>query len=72
MAATWTVAKSETLSGTTVATYTLGSTGDAWGHTWTAAQLSTANFRIRITNATTQSNKDYRLDSVAATVQYTP
>jgi hypothetical protein len=55
-----------------VATYTLGSTGDAWGHTWTAAQLSTANFRIRITNATTQSNKDYRLDSVAATVQYTP
>lgn len=68
----WTAAKSATLGGTAVTTYTLGAVNDVWGHTWTAAQLSTANFRIRLTDATTQSNKNYRLDYLAVTVQYTP
>jgi len=69
---TWTTAKSVSLSGTAMTTYMLGSTSDTWGHTWTAAQLSTANFRVRVTDATTQSNKDYRLDYLAVSVQYTP
>jgi hypothetical protein len=69
---TWTTAKSVTLSGTAVSTYTVGGTNDVWGHTWTASQLSTANFRVRLTDATSQANKDYRLDNVAVTVQYTP
>jgi hypothetical protein len=70
--ATWTTAKSVTLSVTTVATYTLGSAADTWGHTWSAAQLSTTNFRVRVTDATNQPNKDYRLDYLAVTVNYTP
>jgi hypothetical protein len=69
---TWTTAKSVTLAGSAVATYTLGSAADAWGHTWTAAQLSTTNFRVRVTDATNQPNKDYRLDYLAVTVNYTP
>jgi hypothetical protein len=69
---TWTTAKSVTLSGTAIVTYTLGAANDAWGHTWTAAQLSTTSFRVRVTDATSQSNKTYRLDYLAVTVQYTP
>ncbi len=68
----WTTAKSVTLSGTAIATYTFGSASDTWGHTWTAAQLSTANFRVRLTDATSNPNKDFRLDYLAVTVQYTP
>jgi hypothetical protein len=70
--ATWTTAKSVTLSGSAVTTYTLGAASDTWGRTWTAAQLSTSNFRVRVTDATTQNNKDYRLDYLAVTVSYTP
>lgn len=68
----WTPAKSVTLTVSTVTTFTLGSSSDTWGHAWTAAQLSTSNFRVRVTDATTQNNKDYRLDYLAVTVQYTP
>jgi hypothetical protein len=69
---TWTSAKSVTLTTSTVTTYALGSASDNWGHTWTVAQLSTTNFRVRVTDATNQPNKDYRLDYVAVTVNYTP
>jgi hypothetical protein len=69
---TWTTAKSATLTSSAITTYTLGSATDNWGHTWTAAQLSTTNFRVRVTDATNQPNKDYRLDYLAVTVQYTP
>ena len=69
---TWTTAKSVTLSGSAVATYSMGAANDAWGHTWTAAQLSTTNFRVRVIDATSSPNKDYRLDYLAVTVQYTP
>jgi hypothetical protein len=69
---TWTTAKSVGLTVNAVTTYTLGSATDTWGRTWTAAQLSTANFRVRVTDATTQNNKDYRLDYLAVTVNYTP
>jgi hypothetical protein len=69
---TWTTAKSFTLSSTAITTYTLGSTSDTWGHAWTAAQLGTGNFRVRVTDATSQANKTYRLDYLAVTVQYTP
>ena len=70
--ATWTAAKSVTLNATTVTTFTFGSSSDTWGRGWTAAQLSTTNFRVRVTDATSQSNKTYRLDYLAVTVQYTP
>jgi hypothetical protein len=69
---TWSTARTVTLSGSAVATYTFGSTSDTWGHTWTAGQLSTTNFRVRVTDATNQPNKDYRLDYLAVMVQYTP
>ena len=68
----WTTAKSVTLSGSAIASYTFGSSSDTWGHTWTSGQLSTSSFRVRLIDATSNPNKDYRLDYVAVTVQYTP
>jgi hypothetical protein len=69
---TWTTSKSVTLSGAAVATYTMGAATDTWGHSWTAAQTSTTDFRVRVIDATGNPNKDYRLDYLAVTVQYTP
>jgi hypothetical protein len=69
---TWTTAKSVTLSGAAEATYNLGSSIDMWGRTWTAVNFSTANFRVRVIDATSQPNKEYRLDYLAVNVYYTP
>ncbi len=52
-------------------TYILGGTGDTWGRTWTAAQFSNANFRVRITNISQNNARDFRLDFVAVRVTYT-
>ena len=69
---TWTTAKSATLSGTAVATYTLGATTDTWGRTWTAGEFSTTSFRVRVIDATSQPSKDYCLDYLAVMVDYAP
>jgi hypothetical protein len=68
----WTAAKSVTLSGAAEATYLFGGSGDAWGHTWSASQLSSANFRVRVMDATSQNTKDYKMDYLAARVVYVP
>ena len=68
----WTAAKTIVLSGAAEATYLAGGIADTWGHTWTASQLSTSNFRVRVTDATNQNNKDFRMDYLAARVVYVP
>ena len=68
----WTAAKSVNLPGTAETSYFLGSVADTWGHTWTAGQLSAANFRVRVTDSTSQANKDFRMDYLAARVVYVP
>lgn len=68
----WTAAKVVTLSGAAEATYLFGGAADTWGHVWTGTQLINANFRVRLTDATGQPNKDYLLDYVAVEVTYTP
>jgi hypothetical protein len=69
---TWTAAKSVALTGQALTTYTLGSASDTWGHAWTSAQLGSTLFRVRLTDVTTTSNKDFQLDFIGAAVQYTP
>ena len=68
----WTAAKTINLTGAAETTYLAGGIADTWGHTWTASQLSTANFRVRVTDATSQSSKDVRMDYLAARVIYVP
>ena len=70
--ANWTAIKSITPTGAAETTYTFGGSADAWGHTWTGSQLSNSNFRVRIIDASSQSNKDFRLDYLAVNVTYTP
>lgn len=69
----WTTARSQALTGgSTITTYTLGSPSDTWGRTWTGANFSNANFRVRITDVTSQPNKSFLLEFLAVQVTYTP
>jgi hypothetical protein len=69
---TWTTAKSVALAGTAIATYNFGATNDTWGRTWTGAQLSNANFRVRVIDVTNQTTKSFFLEYLAVQVTYTP
>ena len=68
----WTAAKSATLSTVGTTTYTLGGAADTWGRTWTGTQLSNASFRLRVTDVSDRSSKDFRLDYLAVQVTYVP
>ncbi len=69
---TWTAVKSTTTLATTEATYVLGNPSDLWGRTWTSANFSNANFRIRITDVAGDSSRDFYLDYIAVNVTYQP
>lgn len=69
---TWTAIKSLAVTATGETTYTFGGAADTWGRTWTAAQLSTANLRVRLIDASSQANKRFDLDYVAVSVTYRP
>ena len=68
----WTTAKTLVMTSASEVTYTFGGAADTWGRTWAVGNFLTANFRVRVIDATSQPNKDYRLDYLAATVSYTP
>jgi hypothetical protein len=53
-------------------TYTLGGSGDNWGHSWTPSELSDANFRVRVTDVASDTSRTFRLDWVAVEVYYSP
>ena len=54
---------------------TLGGSTDNWGHTWTAADLSNVNFRVRLiancTGSSSCNSRHFYLDWVPVTVYYT-
>ncbi|MEO5884184.1 MAG: hypothetical protein ABIQ58_01535 [Candidatus Limnocylindrales bacterium] len=68
--ATWTTIKFLPVSGTAEATYTFGGAADTWGRTWTAGQLATSSFRVRLIDASSQNTKQFELDYVAVRVTY--
>ena len=68
----WTTIKSVPVSGTAQSIYTFGSTTDSWGRTWTRNEFNTGNFRVRVIDASTRANKQFRLDYVGVTVSYYP
>ncbi|HEY4754179.1 MAG TPA: hypothetical protein VIH37_12900 [Candidatus Limnocylindrales bacterium] len=69
---TWTAAKQVPLTGAALTAYTAGSSSDTWGHAWTASQLGSSTFRIRVTDVATTANKDFRLDFLGVAITYTP
>ena len=60
----WTAAKTDTVESTSEHTTVLGGSIDTWGHSWTVAELSDANFRVRLTSNSTDGTCDFFLDWV--------
>jgi hypothetical protein len=70
---TWTTARTIALTSTALATYTLGTATDNWGHSpWTASQLGATTFKVRITDNATITTKTFTLDYLGVQVAYTP
>lgn len=67
---TWSPAVATPLLSTTETTYILGSPTDTWGHVWHTADLSTTNFRVRVSNIASTVSRDFALDWVAVRVHY--
>ena len=67
---TWTAAKNDDVETTTEHSSTLGSSVDRWGHTWSVAEFSDANFRARLTSNSASSTRDFFLDWVPVNVHY--
>jgi len=70
---TWTTAQTVSLTATGITTYTLGGATNLWGHTpWSTAQLGASTFRIRITDVSSNTARDFGLDYLGVQVSYTP
>jgi hypothetical protein len=69
---TWTATKSVSPTNS-MTTFTLGGATDTWGHTpWTLAELDATQFRVRVIDASSMSNKTFSLDWLGVQVTYTP
>lgn len=70
---TWTQAKqTSNLGSTSESSRYVGGTTDTWSRTWSAADFSNANFRVRITNVSVNNSRSFYLDWVAVRVYYYP
>jgi len=68
----WVTAKQTSTLSATETTYTLGSISDLWGRAWTVGDFSNANFRIRVIDVASNTNRDFSLDYIAVNVTYQP
>jgi hypothetical protein len=66
----WTAPLATATLTTSMTTRTLGGAANTWGRPWTAAELSNANFRVRITNVANSTVRDFSLDWIAVRVSY--
>jgi hypothetical protein len=66
----WTSAKQTPNLTTAEQSYLLGGPADTWGRAWTISQLSNANFRVRVTNISTSTSRDFSLDWVTVRITY--
>jgi len=69
--ATWTAAQNTAELAKSEATYLLGGATDTWGRSWSDAELSDANFRLRVGTVANAAYRDYSLDWAAVKVYYT-
>ncbi|MGQ0603327.1 MAG: DUF7507 domain-containing protein [Anaerolineales bacterium] len=70
---TWTVYRTTPFLTTSEATYTLGSSTDLWGRTWSPAEFANGSFAIRVTSygeGATVTQRDWFLDWAAVRVYY--
>jgi hypothetical protein len=69
---TWTAAKQTNNLGSSQQTFNLGGSADTWGHTWTASELTNANFRVRVTDVADRTDRTFYLDWAAVRVYHAP
>ena len=69
---TWTTARRVLFSTRVQTTYTIGGAADTWGRSWTAANLDTGSFRVRITDVSSNTTRRFDLDYLGVSVDYTP
>jgi hypothetical protein len=68
----WTTMKTDTNESTSTSnSRTLGGSTDTWGRTWSADNLSSSNFQVRLTSNSTSSSRNFYLDWVPVQVYYT-
>jgi hypothetical protein len=67
----WTAVKQTGTLGTSMGTFMLGSAADLWGRAWNPADLTDANFRLRVIDVSSSTSRDFFLDWVAVRVTYT-
>jgi hypothetical protein len=70
--ATWTAPQWTLVNGVGVRVYDLGAANDTWGRTWSGSDFSNTDFRVRLTDVSDRTNKDFRLDLLTVQVTYTP
>jgi hypothetical protein len=68
----WTAAKTDPVETTAEHSAVLGGVTDGWGRSWTAGDLSNANFRVRLAANSGGPLRDFFLDWVAVRVSYGP
>jgi hypothetical protein len=68
--ATWTTGKVTANLTTTGVTYTLGSATDTWGHAWTAGQLTSSTFKVRVVDLAATKTRTFLLDAIGVNVTY--
>ena len=68
----WTAAKTDTQETTSEHSVVLGGPADTWGRSWSVAELSDVNFRLRATSNSTSDFRDFYLDWVSVRVYYAP
>ena len=66
---TWGTGKLTGAIKTTATTFTLGTTADLWGRSWSPADFG-SNFRIRIIDLANTTSRTFYLDSVSVSVTY--
>lgn len=68
----WTASKRTTTLGVSDALFLLGGSTDTWGRSWTLADLGNTSFRLRITNVSSSTARDFFLDWLAVNIFYQP
>ncbi len=73
----WTTAQTDSQEPLSETTVILGAPADTWGRAWTIAELSDANFRVRVSTTCAGSAgncnpRDYFLDWIPVKVYYNP
>jgi hypothetical protein len=66
---TWGTGKVTTALKTSLTTFTLGTTSDLWGQTWSSA-IFASGFQVRITDLANSTTKTFTLDGASVNVTY--